>query len=453
MPKLSVIIASDSHWEHIEDTIESLENQTSDDFEVVFIRPQKESEAEKPIADFCSRAEGRFDVIEECGITPKLFNRGLIAASGEYIMFLTPGDFLPPDSIENFLYAAESRADIITGRFWLNRENSEPGYNKFADAVVLRPEIDRFSAYLPRCHELGCRIFRIRSLQKHNIEFPPVPVMYDYLFFMRAVLSGMKISGTPYGILYRKIRTISDFDIREGLPTKENLQITLDAFKEIEKLAILRITEETGIFEGDEYYIQELLESQISYLIDCFYRRIWLMDDETLGLLKSAIGEMMEKLTDSRKERLKEEHKDISFPFMYDSIQDAANEPTFSFILDVPKGSAKELIDSFYLQTFPFFELFVSESVADSGRAGDRWLDSPNFYIAPDRNFHAVARAHAKSKTIILIKDNTPLDSEVLKATHSAEVPNALKSAIFTKNRIQKRMRTSLKNKGASLKD
>lgn len=453
MPKLSVIIASDSHWEHIDDTLTSLENQTVTDFEVIFIRPQIDKALADSITEFCMKAEGRFDITEEDALVPNLLNRGLLAASGEYIMFLTPGDFLPEGSIEGFIETAAEKADIITGRFWLNSENSEPGYDKNADSIVLKPQIDRFSKSFPHFFEISCRIFKLKALEKHNITFPETKHMYDYLFFMRAVLSGMKISGCPYGILYRKVRSLTEGDIREGVPTKEGLEQTLEALRQIEELAQLKIIEETGIFEGDEYYIQELLESQINLLLNRFYRRFWYLDAKTLKLLKAAVYERVEKLTESRFARLKDEHKDLSFPFIYGSIDEAVAEPTFSFIIDVTKGDITQLVESFYLQSFPFFELFVKESVVDSGRAGNKWLDAPNFVITPDKNFFGLARSHARSRTIIVTKDDEPLDAEVLKATHNAAVPNFLKAAVFTKNKKEKSIRTYLKNKGASLSD
>ena len=76
MPKLSVIIASDSHWEHIDDTLTSLENQTVTDFEVIFIRPQIDKALADSITEFCMKAEGRFDITEEDALVPKLLNRG-----------------------------------------------------------------------------------------------------------------------------------------------------------------------------------------------------------------------------------------------------------------------------------------------------------------------------------------------------------------------------------------
>ena len=93
-PKLSVIIASYNHQDYIAETLESLEKQTFQDFEIILVDDGSTDKTVEIAGSFPSRAQ--IFTQENRGVVAAR-NRGLSLAKGEYICFVDSDDVVLPN--------------------------------------------------------------------------------------------------------------------------------------------------------------------------------------------------------------------------------------------------------------------------------------------------------------------------------------------------------------------
>jgi len=93
-PKLSVIIASYNHQDYIAETLESLEKQTFQDFEIIVVDDGSTDKTVEVAKNFPSRAQ--IFTQENQGVVAAR-NRGASLAKGQYICFVDSDDVVLPD--------------------------------------------------------------------------------------------------------------------------------------------------------------------------------------------------------------------------------------------------------------------------------------------------------------------------------------------------------------------
>jgi len=133
-PKLSVIIASCNHQDYIAQTLESLEKQTFQSFEIILVDDGSTDKTVEVARDFPSRAQ--IFTQENKGVVAAR-NRGVSLAKGQYICFVDSDDMVLPDRFER-------QVAVLDG-------NPEIGL-VFADALIIDTkgkQIGKFSDVYP----------------------------------------------------------------------------------------------------------------------------------------------------------------------------------------------------------------------------------------------------------------------------------------------------------------
>jgi glycosyltransferase involved in cell wall biosynthesis len=133
-PKLSVIIASYNHQDYIAQTLESLEKQTFQDFEIVLVDDGSTDKTVEKAKNFPSRA--RIFTQENQGVVAAR-NRGISLANGEYICFVDSDDVVLPRRFAKQVAALDGDPELGL---------------VFADALIIdsnSKEIGRFSDVYP----------------------------------------------------------------------------------------------------------------------------------------------------------------------------------------------------------------------------------------------------------------------------------------------------------------
>lgn len=115
-PKISIIIPVYNVEEYLEQTIESILNQTLKDFELILI-DDGSTDSSQDILKRYSDEYDKIKVIYQKNSGPsRARNRGIEAASGEYITFADSDDILPYNSLElRYNAAIEHNADLVIG--------------------------------------------------------------------------------------------------------------------------------------------------------------------------------------------------------------------------------------------------------------------------------------------------------------------------------------------------
>jgi len=133
-PKLSVIIASYNHQDFVAATLESIEKQVFQDFEIIVVDDGSTDDTVETIRNFPSRA--RIVTQENRGVVSAR-NHGVSLAKGKYICFVDSDDIVLPGRFEKQVTAldADSQLGLV-----------------FADALIIDSkgkEIGRISDVYP----------------------------------------------------------------------------------------------------------------------------------------------------------------------------------------------------------------------------------------------------------------------------------------------------------------
>ncbi len=452
MNRLSVIIPVYNGEKYIKQTLESMVTQTVENFDVIIVDDGSVDGTAEICKKYCDEYNGFYYIRTEHNGVYAARNKGIENSKCEYLLFLDCGDVLTDGSVEAILNCADSNdADIVTGRCWRNGD-IEYEYDKALDIIATMPEVEKMESWLFKNSELGAKAFHKKVFDLYNIRFFDLSAYGELLFMMQIVMQGVKISGCPDFILEKTVKHIEDGYSVFQMPSEENLKSAAFVFNELFEMGKSAIIEKTGSFDGDEAYIQEIIYYIYQFYLDNFYRKYWYMDAKTLSLMKDEFEKYAKSVRPERFKKLNDNNSDLRLPYIYTDKAEAASEPEFSLLFDLPKESEYlYFLRSLYAQSYPFFELIVSESRYNSSSFPDEFKRMENIVVLPDKNFHTVARQTAKSRKCIDIRSSEPLDMRVLKEMAHSKAPAFTAQYVFGQKRKTLALRKTLKDKGLNM--
>lgn len=452
MNRMSVIIPVYNGEKYIEKTLECMVTQTVENFEVIIVDDGSTDATAEICKKYCEEYNDFFYIYQEHAGVYAARNKGIEKARFEYLLFLDCGDVLTDGSIEAvFKCSDENDADIVTGRCWRNGD-IEYEYDKALDIVATMPSVEKFESWLLKNSELGAKAIRKKIFDLYNIRFLDLSAHGELLFLLQIIMKGVKISGCPELILEKTVKHIEDGLSQFEMPTYENLKSAAYVISEIFEMGREEIIRETGNCDGDEAYIQEIIYMAYQFYLDNFYRKYWYMDEKTISLMKDEFEKYVPYIREERFNKLKENNADLRMPYIYIKKKDAASEPEFSIFFDLTdENEFKPFLRSLYSQTYPFFEVIISESRFSSEFFPEEFRKMENIVVLPDKNFHTQARKLAKSRKCIEIRNGAPLDRRVLQQTALSKVPAFMAQYVFTQKRQTLSARKTLKDKGLNL--
>ncbi|GEM_PF-528460 len=452
MTGATIIVGVENSGINLNDTLESLVEQTDENFEVIISLSGRDKDAEKTADEYIEKYVGFYKTEVPGGDICTLWNKPISSAKGEYLIFLESGDRLSDESVENILKTAkELDSDLITGRKF-NYGDIEYEYDTDYDRLAIMKKISRLEPFLLKMRDAGCFAVRKKTVDLNNLRFEKLPDYSARLFFMASVMKSKIISGCPDFICEKRNFPVSEPLSSKDEPTLEKLSSLEYVSDEIRKLAREEIFLETGQVEGDEEFLQEILFASLETLVKDFYLFIWYENDELVMKTAEEFKKFSENADKSMIKRFCEKYRELRMPVLYASKEDAAKEPLFSIIFDITdENQYLPFLRSLYRGQYPFFELLVNESRYEN--FPDEFKNMANIRVLPDRTFHFDANRTALSKYRLDIKNGAPLDKRVLKETCLSSVPSFLVKAVFSQKRTSLSMRKDLKDKGLIMAD
>lgn len=430
-------------------TLEGLVEQSTEDFSVLIANACPEMRS--LINEYCGEYVG-FESFEADASLPVLRNLAAARAEGEYLWFIDCGDYISPESVEKVLETAEkTKADIICPRYYFSG-GCEPYYDIWAEQLACAADIDRFDRALLNTLDFDGRVYKKKFFDLYSQSFPDTPSLYNMQFTSGCVLGcGAKISGCTGAIYDRKNGVFSKGFPKNAEPSKAGFLLAAEVFESVLSEIKAIIKEQTGALDGDEYSLQEFIYIYFSYLTDNFYRYFWYLDDETLALLREKYEQLSPLMTSERREKLNKSCADLRFPGMYIMHEDAAKAPLFSLLLDFDSSGLEAFINSLYIQRFPFFEIFIKESLFNSPAFPQRFKNAANIKALPDKNFFAEAR-RLSAGIPINIKESEPADPRILSELSVTKAPHAMYQYMFSSKRKKYAAKSYLKKKGLAMR-
>ena len=171
--KISIVIPLLDGNSAIENTLNSIINQTSQEFEVIIVKGLR-AEVPNVIGEFENSFGDKLAIVDAAPANiGSLFNVGIQCSNGQYVMLLESGDTLAPSALKNLYLVAEQRK---------------------ADAIFCAPVNDPVSVPLDeakRIHDFvkgrfgynaRARLLSRKFLAVRNIEIPNVSALDEMLF-------------------------------------------------------------------------------------------------------------------------------------------------------------------------------------------------------------------------------------------------------------------------------
>ena len=452
MNRLSVIIPVYNGEKYIEKTLESMVTQTVENFEVIIVDDGSTDGTAEICRKYCDEYNDFNYIYQEHKGVYAARNAGIEKAKCEYFLFLDCGDLLTDESIEAiFKCSDENDADVVTGRCWRNGD-IEYEYDKPLDIIATMPVVENMETWLFKNRELGAKAIRKKYFELYDIRFLDLSAYGEWLLFMQIVMKDAKICGCPEFILEKTVKHIEDGFSQFEMPTYENIKSAEYVISELYSMAKEAIIDRTGSFDGDEAYIQEFIHYIYQFYLDNFYRKYWYMDEPSLLLMKDEFEKYAQLIRPEKFKKLQENNADIRLPYIYVNKKDAAAEPEFAIFFDLTKEEEyRPFLRSLYAQTYPFFEVMITESRFNSPAFPDEFRKMENITVLPDKGFHTNARKQAKTGKCFEVRNGEPIDIRVLRETALSKAPAFTAQYVFTQKRKTLGIRKTLKDKGLNL--
>lgn len=206
-PKLSVVVIAFNNEMYIEEALESLYEQTFDDFEVVVVNDFSTDRTGELIDQFIL-GKHNFKAIhlsENSGGCSKPRNTGIENSTGEYVMFLDGDDWYTVSACEKMVEAIErTQSDFVAGQA-IRTNNYEIWYHKqIYSRERINISIKEFTTLLFDSLSVN-KIYNRKFLDKHHLRFPEGIHYEDVLFTGQAYFLADSVSIIPEPIYYWRV--------------------------------------------------------------------------------------------------------------------------------------------------------------------------------------------------------------------------------------------------------
>ena len=231
VPAISVVIPMFNAEKYIEEALESVLNQTFDDYEVIAVDDCSTDGSTEVVENYRARFDGKLKLIRlnknngEAG-SPR--NIGMSYAVGKYIFFLDSDDKLMEKAFELLYNTAEqTHADLIdNGKyyfFWRGQNAREPKFNinkNIRQLTFNQADMDKHvrDFYYKRFWITPwCKFLRREFLIENRIVFPSTYAIEDATFTFQCIVSAKIFVRVP-DVFYM-------YNIRPGSLTKSKRSV------------------------------------------------------------------------------------------------------------------------------------------------------------------------------------------------------------------------------------
>ncbi len=232
-PKISIIVPVYNVQGYLGKCLDSLINQTLKDIEIICVNDGSTDDSLAVLKYFAFQ-DKRIKVIDQENSGPGVArNNGMQAASGEYIGFVDPDDWVKEDMYEKMYNQAKTLdsdiviCDYVRYQEWTNRIIPQHFFEKAVKYIKAEPvdipsgeNIDRetllSTLLISPCYSWN-RIYRREFLQKNNIIFTDNMCFEDCPFIIKSHILAQAVSYIDYaGYIYRLRKTsiLRAYDMR-----------------------------------------------------------------------------------------------------------------------------------------------------------------------------------------------------------------------------------------------
>ena len=196
MAKVSIIVPAYNVGQYIDECIESIVNQTYDDWEAIIVIDGATDDTELRAREWEGKCEKVKVVTQENQGSGPARNAGIDNASGEYLMFVDPDDWIDKEMLSMYmeceniieggydLVVSDCVTDYYDGDRCVNSEKeSINGFESFELQNVRESYLKLFVKGLIRGPV--CKLYKSSIVKENNIRFPALKRSQDIVFNYR----------------------------------------------------------------------------------------------------------------------------------------------------------------------------------------------------------------------------------------------------------------------------
>ena len=374
--KLSVIIAAYNAETYLEETLDSVTNQTLDDYEVIVVNDGSSDRTLEILENYQKKSSILKIIDKENGGPSSARNAGLDIAQGDFIYFFDADDLLDADSLEA-LYerAIETNADVVIAKYDIFNKYRTYAINNL-NGIVILDEIERYDPAILWTFSLCNKLFRSSLIKTYHFRLPPISYSEDGVFVMRYVYHANKIAGLNKVIFhYRRMYDGETSSITASVsPSKIKDYIT--AHKMIYNLAVESILKDYPEYktiseirenvESIHTYLNTIIQKELQVLINQFYIKFWDLDEESINLIVEEFEEKLNILDMKASLTLVDEHPDLPITHLETKKENVLKNAFFTAVLYGDESNIEQFrscINSLIVQNMVGLKIVLPESM------------------------------------------------------------------------------------------
>ncbi len=361
---------------HIKNTLNSLVNQSFQNFEVIIINDGSTDKTQEIIDEYANKYSNFKCIYQKNQGVAFARNTGLKIAEGDYIGFLDPdGDIFNINALKNFndTITKYNNPDLVIGR----QTKIDPwGTHHYVNAKLLSNSdtIEPHNKWLIWTMSLMNKMFSRKKLLENGLKMPLLSYASDGAFVLPFAYSCDNIAGCPHEIISYNKRVFSDgYSISQtsNIKTFDDYcnvhNIIYDSFIEYSKKYMSKNSDDelklNKFKNAYLVYLDALLHRQCSILISQFYRFFWRTDIQVIEKIKETINNYKEEMLPTSWEKLQNSNKDLNIENLITDKKEMVKNPivTIAISPSIKKDSFNKILNNIHNFHFPSFEIFISE--------------------------------------------------------------------------------------------
>lgn len=405
MTKVSIIVPVYNVENYIRDMLTSVKEQTFRDFEVILINDGSPDNSQAIIDEFCAEDPRFKSFIKENGGVASARNMGIEKASGEYIVFYDPDDFIPSDALgKMYKAAAAAKADMVIG-IMEEKSLGESLIYMHSQALAKQKNIDPMDENFTGAWSLCHKMFSRKLIVDNGLQFEELTNAEDGVFTYCALNHAKKICGCkviaynymkrPFWLEASATQTISSKYL-EGL---------LASHDRILEEAVRLADKHLDSYEKEEYLQNLFIRFIEGEMIKGYYRNIWRSTEDIITRIAERTEYYRKFITDTQWQEIILRHEDLELEKGYFTPEVLAKMPTLSIAVtaDLDATELELVLGSIYNQQFQRFEVLVPENLKEIMDPG--YLDKANLHIYSGERLKNAASEAANGKYITFVDE------------------------------------------------
>ncbi|MBE6312314.1 MAG: glycosyltransferase family 2 protein [Bacteroidales bacterium] len=242
MPKVSVIVPNYNHAPYLKRRIDSILNQTYQDFELILLDDCSTDNSAEVLNGYANNPKVSHIVINETnsGSTFKQWDKGFALAKGEYIWVAESDDWCEKTLLENLVPALDNNPNVVLA-YCQSLLVSETGYISYATPSDQFMNIQKGRDFVasqmfgdPVLVNAGMVVFRKAALDDIEEFYKTMKAGGDWMFWVNIALKGDVFSSAKgLNYCFRHLGTVTSKSERTGNDIKEGNLVYKFVFSQI----------------------------------------------------------------------------------------------------------------------------------------------------------------------------------------------------------------------------